>query len=125
DSVGRTVEDAVKVLRQDDPTSLISVIIPTESGVDMVFTLISSLRRHATDWDRVEIFAVVNGDIDARSRLGFSELEKAFDRTRIFYRPGAFNWCEINNAGVNNIAEDGILVFSNGDMVSVKSGWVV
>jgi GT2 family glycosyltransferase len=123
DPVGRTVEDAVKILWQDDPTSLISVIVPTEAGVDMVFTLVSSLHRHAVDWDRVEIVVVVNGDIDARLRLGFSELEKAFNRTRIVYRRVAFNWCEINNAGADNAAEDGILVFLNDDMVCLTKGW--
>src|SRR4029077_2055259 len=80
DSIGRTVEDAVKILWRDYPTSLVSVIVPTAAGVDMVFTLISSLRRHADNWDRVEIVVVVNGDVDDRLRLGFSELEKTFDR---------------------------------------------
>jgi GT2 family glycosyltransferase len=123
DVVGRSVEDAVKILWQDDPTSLISVIVPTEAGVDMVFTLISSLRRHAVDWGRVEIVVIVNGDVDARSRLGFSEVEKAFDRTRVVYRRVAFNWCEINNAGVDGATEDGILVFLNDDIVCLTSGW--
>ena len=123
DTVGRTVEGAVKILWHDDRTSWISVIIPTEIGVDMIFTLISSLRRHAVDWDRVEIIVVVNGDIDARSRLGFSEIEKVFDGTRIVYRRVAFNWCEINNAAAGSAADDGILVFLNDDMVCLSSGW--
>jgi GT2 family glycosyltransferase len=123
DPVGRTVEDAVKILWHDDSTSSISVIVPTAAGVDMVFTLISSLRRHADNWDRIEIVIVVNGDIDARPRLGFSEIERAFDRTRVVYRRAAFNWCEINNAAVENVAEDGILVFLNDDMVCLTNGW--
>jgi GT2 family glycosyltransferase len=123
DPVGRAVEDAVKILWHDDPTRLVSAIVATAAGVDMVFTLISSLRRHADNWDRVEIVVVVNGDIDARLRLGFSEVEKAFNRTRIVYRPAAFNWCEMNNAGVENAAQDGVLVFLNDDMVCLTSGW--
>jgi GT2 family glycosyltransferase len=123
DPVGRALEDAVKILWHDDPTRLVSAIVATAAGVDMVFTLISSLRRHADNWDRVEIFVVVNGDVDARLRLGFSEVEKAFNRTRIVYRPAAFNWCEMNNAGVESAAEDGILVFLNDDMVCLTSGW--
>ena len=123
DRIGRTVKDAVKILWHGDATSLVSVIVPTAAGVDMVFTLISSLRRQADNWDRVEIVVVVNGDVDARVRLGFSEVEKAFDHTRIVYRRAAFNWCEINNAGVESAAQDGILVFLNDDMVCLTSGW--
>src|SRR4029077_17800573 len=110
-------------LWHDDSTSVISVIVPTAAGVDMVFTLISSLRRHADNWDRVEIVIVVNGDIDARPRLGFSEIERAFNRTRVVYRHARFNWCEINNAAVENVAKDGILVFLNDDMVCLTNGW--
>jgi hypothetical protein len=116
DPVGRALEDAVKILWHADPTRLVSAIVATAAGVDMVFTLISSLRRHADNWDRVEIVVVVNGDVDARLSLGFSEVEKAFNRTRIVYRPAAFNWCEMNNAGVENAAQEGILVFLNDDM---------
>jgi GT2 family glycosyltransferase len=123
DPIGRTVEDAVKILWHDDPTRLVSAIVATAASVDMVFTLISSLRRHADNWDRVEIIVVVNGDVDARPRLGFSEVEKAFNRTRIVYRPAAFNWCEMNNAGVESAAQGGILVFLNDDMVCLTSGW--
>jgi GT2 family glycosyltransferase len=123
DPIGRTVHDAVKILWHEDPTSLVSVIVPTAAGVDMVFTLISSLRRHAHNWDRVEVIVVVNGEIDARIRLGFREVEKAFDRTRIVHQRAAFNWCEINNAGVKRAAHDGILVFLNDDMVCLTSGW--
>src|SRR5207249_5947341 len=75
------------------------------------------------NWDRVEIVVVVNGAIDARLRLGFSELEKAFDRMRIVYRRVAFNWCELNNAGADSAAGSGILVFLNDDMVCLTSGW--
>jgi GT2 family glycosyltransferase len=123
DPIGRTVEDAVKILWHDDPTSLVSVIVPIAVGVDMVFTLISSLRRHADNWDRIEVIVVVNGDIDARQRLGFSEVEKAFNRTRIVYWRAAFNWCEINNVGVERADQDGILMFLNDDMVRLTSGW--
>jgi GT2 family glycosyltransferase len=123
DPVGRAVKDAVKILWHDDPTRLVSAIVTTAASVDMVFTLISSLRRHADNWDRIEIVVVVNGDIDARVRLGFSELEKAFARTRVVYRPAAFNWCAMNNAGVESAAQDGILVFLNDDMVCLTSGW--
>jgi O-antigen biosynthesis protein len=123
DLVGRSVEGAVKILWPDDLTSLISVIVPTMAGVDMIFTLASSLRRHADNWDRVEIVIVVTGDIDARQRLGFSEIERVFDRTRIVYWSAVFNWCEINNAAVEKLGENGILVFLNDDMVCLTNGW--
>jgi O-antigen biosynthesis protein len=63
DPFGRTLSDAVKIQWRNAPTARISVVIPTQDRADMVFALISSLRRHAAAWDRIEIVVVVNGDL--------------------------------------------------------------
>jgi len=117
------VPDAVKIVWPDDPACRISVIIPTRDSVDMVFALISSLRRLAATWNRIEIIVVVNGLLDARSRFGFSEIEKVFDRVRVIYREVPFNWCAINNAAVRDISSGELLVFLNDDMICLTDGW--
>ncbi len=125
DPIGRSVSDAVKILWQDDPTSRISVIIPTLDSGDMVFALISSLRRHAANWGRVEIIVVVNGRLDPRSQFGLSEIEKVFDCVRVVYREVPFNWAEINNTAVRDKSSGEILVFLNDDIICLTDGWDV
>jgi len=123
DAIGRPLSDAVKILWPDDPTSRISVIIPTRDSADMVFALISSLRRRTANWDLVEIIVVVNGHLDPRSRFGFSEIEKLFDRVQIVYRQVPFNWAEINNTAVGDVSSGELLVFLNDDMICLTDAW--
>jgi len=123
DAIGRPVSDAVKILWPDDPTTRISVIIPTRDSVDMVFALISSLRRRAANWGLVEIIVVVNGHLDPRSRFGLSEIEKQFDRVQIVYRQVPFNWAEINNTAVRDVSSGELLVFLNDDMICLTDAW--
>ncbi len=123
DAIGRPVSEAVKILWPDDPTSRISVIIPTRDSVDMVFALISSLRRRAANWGFVEIIVVVNGHLDPRSRFGLSEVEKLFDRVQIVYRQVPFNWAEINNTAAHDVSSGELLVFLNDDMICLTDAW--
>ena len=123
DAHGRALPDAVTVLWRGDPGRRIAVIVPTRDGVDMVFALISSLRRHAADWRRVEIVVAANGIRDGRARMGFREIEESFANTRVIDRPVAFNWCEMNNAAAAAVAGDGILLFLNDDMICLTPDW--
>jgi GT2 family glycosyltransferase len=123
DAIGRAVPDAVKILWPEDSTSRISAIVPTRDSADMVFALISSLRRHAADWDLIEVIVVVNGRLDARSRYAFAEIESTFDHARIVYREVPFNWAEINNTAVREISGDTLLAFLNDDMVCLTDHW--
>ena len=125
DAIGRAVPDAVKILWPEDRTMRISAIVPTRDSADMVFALISSLRRHAANWDLIEVIVVVNGRLDSRSRFAFAELKSAFDRARIVYREVPFNWAEINNTAVQEISGDSLLAFLNDDMVCLTDRWDV
>ncbi len=125
DAIGRAVPDAVKILWEEDRTSRISVVIPTRDRADMVFALISSLRRHTAAWDLLEIVVVVNGAPAAPSSFAFSEIENLFDRVRIVFCRTPFNWAAINNSGVNYCTDSGVLVFLNDDMICVTPHWDV
>ncbi|HYU12662.1 MAG TPA: glycosyltransferase, partial [Stellaceae bacterium] len=123
DAIGRAVPAAVKILWPEDRTARISVIVPTRDSADMVFALISSLRRHAADWDLVEVIVVVNGSLDARSRFAFAEVETTFGNVRLVYREVPFNWAGINNTAVREISGDTLLAFLNDDMVCLTDHW--
>ncbi len=123
DAIGRSVSDAVKILWPEDRTTPISAIVLTRDSADMVFALMSSLRRHAANWDLIEVIVVVNGRLDSRSRFAFAEIESTFDHARIIYREVPFNWAEINNTAVREISGDTLLAFLNDDMVCLTDHW--
>src|SRR6266851_1505041 len=125
DAIGRAVPDAVKILWEEDRTSRISVVISTRDRADMVFALISSLRRHTAVWGLVEIVVVVNGAPAVPSSFAFSEIENLFDRVKVVFRQMPFNWAAINNSGVDYCTDSGVLVFLNDDMICVTPHWDV
>jgi len=125
DTVGRTVPDAVKIIWKEDWSTRIWAVIPTRDRADMVFALLSSLRRHTAVWDLVDVVVWVNGAPSAPIRYAFSEIEKVFDRVRVIFRQMPFNWGAINNAAVNECTKDGVLVFLNDDMLCLTQDWDV
>jgi GT2 family glycosyltransferase len=123
DPFGRSLPDAAKIQWPEGSVGRVSVIIPTRDRADMVFALISSLRRHAAAWDRVEIIVVVNGKLDPQSEFAFSEIGKVFDQVQILYRQIPFNWGEINNLAVDESCTGETIVFLNDDIVCLTDSW--
>lgn len=123
DALGRSLADAVSVRWPNDSEQRISVIVPTRNSVELIFALVSSLRRRALNWDRVDITVAVNGETSERIRLGFNEVEQQFANVRVRYRPALFNWCAINNEAAANDGTGTILLFLNDDMICLTSGW--
>src|SRR5262249_27679631 len=98
DPVGRSVPAAAKILWGNPPKERISVVIPTRDRADLVFALLSSLRRRAADWDSIEIIVAVNGELSSEARSVFSEIESSYHPTKIVIERTLFNWSKINNA---------------------------
>jgi hypothetical protein len=113
----------VKIVWEEDRSKPISVVIPTRDRADMVFALLSSLRRHTAIWDLLEIVVLVNGAPSTPTSYAFSEIENVFDRARIVFREMPFNWAAINNVAVNECAENSLLVFLNDDMLCLTQDW--
>lgn len=123
DVIGRAVTDALQIDWSEDAKSRLSVIIPTRDSADMVFASISSLRRHAAVWDRVEILVIVNGKLEPRLRAAFAEIGKVFEQVSIVYRRVDFNWADVNNAAVRKHASGELLLFLNDDMICLTEHW--
>ena len=123
DAIGRAVTDALQIDWSEDMRSHLSVIIPTLDSADMVFASISSLRRHAAAWDRVEILVVVNGKLEPYLRAAFAEIENVFERVRIIYHCVDFNWAAVNNAAAREHAGSELLLFLNDDMICLTDNW--
>jgi hypothetical protein len=80
----RPVPYALRIDWPEDTNSRLSVIVPTRDSADTVFGLISSLRRDAAVWDRVEVIFIVNGKPGFRFCPVFTAMENTFDRVRLF-----------------------------------------
>ena len=125
DAVGRPVPDSAKIIWEEDRTNRISVVIPTQDRADMVFALLSSLRRHTAVWELIKIIVLVNGSPREPTVHAFSEIEKVFDRVRVVFRQMPFNWAAINNIAVSYCTGSGILLFLNDDMICLTQDWDV
>jgi GT2 family glycosyltransferase len=123
DTIGRPVPDAAKIMWNEDRNTPISVVILTRDRADMVFALLSSLRRHTAAWDLIEIVVLVNGVLSTPAGYAFAEIENVFDRVRVVFREMPFNWAAINNVAVKECAENGLLVLLNDDMLCLTQDW--
>jgi GT2 family glycosyltransferase len=123
DAFGRVVTDALRIDWPEDTRSRLSVIISTRDSADMVFASISSLRRHAAAWDRLEILVVVNGKLKPHLRAAFAEIENVFDQVSIIYHRVDFNWAEVNNTAAREHAGGELLLFLNDDMICLTDNW--
>jgi O-antigen biosynthesis protein len=123
DAYGRPVPNVLQIDWPEDAERRLSVIVPTRDRADMVFALISSLRRHAAAWDRVEIIVVVNGKPESWSRSTFAEIENTFSRVRVVYHAVDFNWAGINNYAVREHTGGALLLFMNDDMICLTRNW--
>jgi O-antigen biosynthesis protein len=123
DRFGRAVPGAVRVEWPENTQTRVSVVIPTRDSADMVFALISSLRRHAADWDRVEAIVIVNGTPEPQLRAAFTEIENTFDQVKIVYHSVEFNWAYINNYAVHDHAAAELLLFMNDDTICLSHHW--
>jgi GT2 family glycosyltransferase len=117
------VADALQIEWPEDPESRLSVIIPTRDSADMVFALISSLRRHAAAWERVEAIVIVNGEPEPPLRSAFTEIQNTFEQVKVAYYPIEFNWAYINNYAVRDHATAELLLFMNDDMICLSHDW--
>jgi GT2 family glycosyltransferase len=123
DPVGRSVAGAAKILWGRGSKERISVVIPTRDRADLVFALLSSLRRHTADWDGIEIIVAVNGNPSVETRSAFAEIERSFRPAKVVFDQTPFNWATINNEIVNERSNGDLLCFLNDDMLCITNHW--
>lgn len=107
--------------RVPDPAPLVSIIIPTRNGLDLVRRCIDSIRER-TDYANFEIVLVDNQSDDADSLAYFDTL-RASDDVRVLEHPKPFNFSEINNCAVRE-ARGELLAFLNNDMEILNEDWL-
>ncbi|MES1201877.1 MAG: glycosyltransferase, partial [Pseudomonadota bacterium] len=104
-----------------DPPPLVSLIIPTRDGAELLSRCIQTLKEKA-GWPRTE-FIVMDNDSDAPDALAlFDSLRK--DGIQVEHYPGPFNFSAINNSGAK-LARGSIIGFVNNDIEARSADWLL
>ncbi len=105
-----------------DPPPVVSIIIPTRDGWDLLGPCLESLGR--TDWPvaRREIIVVDNGSSDPSCLAGLARAEAA-GSVRVLRDPRPFNFAALNNRAASQARGD-LLVFLNNDTLALRPDWL-
>ena len=102
------------------PAPLVSIIIPTRNGADLVRQCIDSL--DASSYPSTEIILVDNQSDDPAALAYFAELATA-GRVTLVPFDAPFNYSAINNAGVEAASGD-VLCLLNNDIEVITADWL-
>ncbi|MBU2977213.1 glycosyltransferase family 2 protein [Alteromonas sp. C1M14] len=100
---------------------LVSLIIPTKNGKDLVKACIDSILTKTT-YKHYEILLIDNGS-DEPDSLAYFESLKQIANIRVLSYPGPFNYSAINNFGVQHAKGD-VVGLVNNDIEVIKPDWL-
>lgn len=100
---------------------LVSIIIPTKNGKELVQQCIDSLYEK-TDYPHFEVLLVDNQSDESQSIEYFSQLEQS-GKVRLLSYAQPFNYSAINNFAVKQ-AKGSVLILMNNDIEILSSAWL-
>ena len=103
------------------PTPLVSIIIPTRDGVELLRACIESVVERTT-YPNYEIIVMDNQSSDEATIAYFREIASV-GQARVIPFDEQFNYARINNAAVR-AARGQVLCFLNNDITVITSGWL-
>ncbi len=105
-----------------DPLPIVSIIIPTRDGWDLLGPCLETLGQ--TDWPvaRREIIVVDNGSTDPSCLAGLERAE-AVGSVRVLRDPRPFNFAALNNRAASQAKGD-LLIFLNNDTLALRPDWL-
>jgi glycosyltransferase involved in cell wall biosynthesis len=99
---------------------LVSIIIPTRDGIDLLRQCTESLAR--TTYPAFEIIIVDNDSTDPDTLRWLDAFDNGHDH-RVLRHPGAFNFSAVNNAAAR-AANGELLCLLNNDTEVIEPGWL-
>ncbi|TDK24470.1 glycosyltransferase family 2 protein [Luteimonas aestuarii] len=103
------------------PPPLVSIIIPTRDGLELLKTCIDSIRTK-TSYCHYEILIVDNGSTQPETIAWLAEIDTAVD-TRVLAAHVPFNWSRLNNIAARSANGD-VLLFLNNDTEVISGEWL-
>jgi len=104
-----------------EPNPLVSLIIPTRDGLDILRPCLASILERTT-YAEYEVI-VVDNDSRTPEMLQYLEEIKGNRRVRVLRAPGPFNFSAINNEAVRH-ARGSIIGFINNDIEVITPDWL-
>ena len=104
-----------------EPLPLVSIIIPTRDGLDLLKSCIDSVRAH-TAYRNYEILIVDNGSTQAETLAWLADAALAPDM-RVLPAHVPFNWSRLNNIAAKE-AKGEVFVFLNNDTEVISEDWL-
>lgn len=99
---------------------LVSIIIPTRDGVDVLDTCLQSVFKD-TSYPSYEIIICDNDSREMASLDYFSKIQKEHSNVHVVKTPGSFNYSRINNLGVKASHGDYIVLLNNDTSIITKN----
>jgi GT2 family glycosyltransferase len=106
-----------------DGDPLISIVIPFRDKVELLTPCVESILQKST-WQHFEVIGISN---DSREEATFAEMQRLAaldDRVSFHEHNHPFNYSEINNYAVGNIARGEHIVLLNNDIEIITSDWL-
>ena len=100
---------------------LVSLIIPTYNGYDILKTCIDSILEK-TDYPNYEIL-IIDNNSDDPATLEYMEILETEGKARIIDYPYPFNYADMNNKAVE-YAQGEIIGLLNNDLEVINTGWL-
>ncbi|MEW8644976.1 MAG: glycosyltransferase [Candidatus Thiodiazotropha endolucinida] len=104
-----------------DSQPLVSIIIPTRNGVQLLRQCIESIRDRS-DYKSIEFIIVDNQSDDQATLTYLTELDRQ-DATKVLHYDHPFNFSAINNFAVEHASGE-LLCFMNDDIEVISPNWL-
>ena len=102
---------------------LVSIIIPFKDKPELLETCIKSLLKFTT-YQNFEVIGVSNNSQEEATFALMKELEKLDPRVKFYEYNVEFNYANINNYAVNNLAKGEHILLLNNDIELIHEGWL-
>jgi glycosyltransferase involved in cell wall biosynthesis len=104
------------------PEPLVSIIIPTRNGLDLLKNCIDSITQK-TSYPNYEVLVIDNNSDDAAVLAYFQHLQTQHANIRVLADPRPFNYSQLNNFAVMH-ARGEILSLLNNDTEVIQPDWL-
>ena len=114
-------EQNVNRVMWDNTSPLVSLIIPTKNGKQLVQDCVESILEKTT-YSNYEILLIDNGS-DEKESLDYFDYLNTLPKIRVLQYPGVFNYSAINNFGVQH-AMGSVVGLVNNDIEVITPEWL-
>ncbi len=105
-----------------EPAPLVSIIIPTKDGVDLLNTCIKSILEVST-YDNYEIVILNNNSVKKETFDWFTKIQELHCNIRVVEANYKFNWSKLNNHGIKE-SNGNVFIFLNNDIEIITGDWI-